>query len=174
MGGVQIRPNPLTHACRRATILAMNGITTPLPLIEVARVRHRPCKLLFAGRPYVVWRDGERYQVTSALCPHRGTDLSAGTVCAGKPTCPEWHERHGETPLDPIPDRMELEHLISTCYQASLMREEERPVRFRLILRDPAGFPPEQGPPDGFHRIIFTTPRPFNENELLRSSWGFV
>lgn len=89
---------------------------------------------------------------------------------AGKPTCPEWHERHGDTPLDPVPDRAELEHLISTCYQASLMREEERPVRFRLILRDPAEFPPEQGPPDGFHRIILTTPRPFNENELRRLS----
>lgn len=38
---------------------------------------------------------------------------------------------------DSIPEPSVLEHLISVCYQASLLREEDRPVRFRLIYRAP-------------------------------------
>jgi hypothetical protein len=48
-----------------------------------------------------------------------------------------------------------LDRLISTCYQSSIMLEEERPLRFRLILRDPEKFAAEDGPPDGLHRLIF-------------------
>ncbi|WP_298273121.1 putative sensor domain DACNV-containing protein [Geobacter sp.] len=88
----------------------------------------------------------------------------------GRPTCPDWRERYGAIKPEAVPGLTELELVISTCYQASLMREEERPVRFRLLLRDPAAFPPDQGPPDGFHRIVFATPRPFDENELRRLS----
>jgi DisA bacterial checkpoint controller nucleotide-binding len=72
--------------------------------------------------------------------------------------------------LRPRPDRTTLELLISSCYQASLMREEERPVRFRLILRDPEQFPPSQGPPDGLNRLAFTQPQAFSEDELRRIS----
>jgi hypothetical protein len=71
---------------------------------------------------------------------------------------------------DPLPDLDVLEELISICYQASLLRSEERPIRFRLILQDPDLFYPDQGPPDGLHRLIFTEPRPCNENELRRLS----
>ncbi|HKN19623.1 MAG TPA: hypothetical protein VJW95_07485, partial [Dissulfurispiraceae bacterium] len=39
--------------------------------------------------------------------------------------------------FDQLPDSEVLERLISTCYQTSIMLEEERPLRFRLILRDP-------------------------------------
>jgi hypothetical protein len=68
----------------------------------------------------------------------------------------------------PAPDI--LENLISTCYQASLLREETRPIRFRLILCDPDCFAPEGGPPTGMHRLVFTEARPFNERELRRLS----
>ena len=71
---------------------------------------------------------------------------------------------------DPLPEPSTLEHLISSCYQASLLREEGRPVRFRLILREPHCFSGEDGPPTGIHRLMFSEPLPFDENELLRLS----
>lgn len=71
---------------------------------------------------------------------------------------------------DMLPDRQILESLISTCYQASLLREEERVVDFRLIVRDSSLFAAEEGTPEGLHRLIFTQPRPFNEYELQRLS----
>ena len=61
-----------------------------------------------------------------------------------------------------------VEGLVSTCYQTSMMREEERPLRFRLILRDPERFTAGEGPPHGLHRLIFERPRPFNEYELQK------
>ena len=67
-----------------------------------------------------------------------------------------------------LPDRVVLEDVLSTCYQASLLREEERPVMFRLIIRDSQLFPAEEGPPTGMHRLIFSRTRPFNEYELHR------
>jgi hypothetical protein len=83
---------------------------------------------------------------------------------------PEGHQEIDTDPADPLPDIAILETLISVCYQASLLREEERPIRFRLILRDPERFPAEQGPPTGLHRLVFTQPRPLNEHELRRLS----
>jgi hypothetical protein len=71
---------------------------------------------------------------------------------------------------DPLPPLSTLEDLISICYQTSLLREEERPIRFRLILQEPDRFDPDQGPPKGLHRLIFTKPRPCNEQELRRLS----
>ena len=73
-------------------------------------------------------------------------------------------------PADPLPVPVMLRLLLSTCYQASLMREETRPVVFRLLLREAARIPREGGPPDGFHRLIFTQPLPFTANELRRLS----
>jgi hypothetical protein len=71
-------------------------------------------------------------------------------------------------PLDHCLGRSTLENILSICYQASFMREEERPARFRLIIRNPENFPPGQAPPDGLHRIEFTEPRPCSEDELRR------
>jgi hypothetical protein len=71
---------------------------------------------------------------------------------------------------DPLPERSTLEYLISSCYQVSLLKEEQRPVRFRLILREPHCFSSEDGPPTGIHRVMFSEPLPFYENELLRLS----
>jgi trigger factor len=47
-----------------------------------------------------------------------------------------------------------------------MMREEDRPVTLRLILAPSQLFPPDQGPPKGFLRLLFSTPRAFNEDEL--------
>jgi hypothetical protein len=69
-------------------------------------------------------------------------------------------------PPEPLPELSVLERLLSTCYYASLLQDEERSVRFRVILRAPDRFNPGDGPPTGFHRLIFTQPRPFNEQEL--------
>jgi len=67
-----------------------------------------------------------------------------------------------------LPERGVLEQVLSTCYQASLLREEERPVMFRLIFRDAHLFSAEEGPPTGMHRLVFSKTRPFNEYELHR------
>ncbi len=68
------------------------------------------------------------------------------------------------------PDRELLERLIIVCYQASLLREELRPVTFRLILAEPERFPCDQGPPDGLHCLRFSETRPFNPLETRRLS----
>ncbi len=72
-------------------------------------------------------------------------------------------------PFD-IPPLGLLDRLLSTAYQASLVKEEERPVTFRLILGEPADFPEAAGPPSGFHRLTFTRPRPLDPQELCRLS----
>ena len=73
-------------------------------------------------------------------------------------------------PGDSLPDQNTLDDLISCCYQASLMREEDRPVRFRLILREPGCFDSKDGPPTGLHRLLFSEPQPFDEYKLQRLS----
>ncbi len=69
-----------------------------------------------------------------------------------------------------LPGLPVLEHLISVCYQASLLREEERPVRFRLIFLAPDRFPPDQGPPAGLQRLLFRDRLPFTERGLKKLS----
>lgn len=71
---------------------------------------------------------------------------------------------------DPLPDMPVLENLLSACYQASLLREEERSVTFRMILCDPDRLPVRQGPPSGLHKLEFPEPRPFDVQELRRLS----
>ena len=63
-----------------------------------------------------------------------------------------------------------LEELLDACYQASLMREEERAVTFRLVLADPEAFPARGGPPSGFHRLVFPEALPLDEDVLRRLS----
>ena len=93
-----------------------------------------------------------------ALITQRWNDASA----------PEQEEM--EPSPDNLPGRVALEQLISTCYQVSMMREEDRPVTLRLIVVEPELFPPDQGPPKGFLRVLFSSPRSFNEYELRRLS----
>ena len=69
-----------------------------------------------------------------------------------------------------LPDLTVLEHLISICYQASLLQEEGRPVRFRVIFLAPDCFPPDLGPPVGLHRLLFRDKLQFTERELRKLS----
>jgi hypothetical protein len=70
----------------------------------------------------------------------------------------------------PLPSPPYLEDLLSTCYQASLLREEERPVRIRLLLAAPECLPPVAVPPMGLHRQMLASPRPCHESELRKLS----
>ncbi len=67
---------------------------------------------------------------------------------------------------DPLPDSAILEPLVSVCYQASLLTDEGRPVKFRLLFREPGALSTHEGPPSGLHRIVFSQPRPLNPHEL--------
>ncbi len=69
---------------------------------------------------------------------------------------------------DKLPAPSVLKHLLSICYQASLLRDENRPVRFRLILRGPDRFPKDGGPPEGLHLLPFGKVLPLNPNEIRR------
>src|SRR5688500_5328574 len=66
-------------------------------------------------------------------------------------------------PSESLPPPEAVERLISTCYQASLLRDEERLVTFRAICYPPELLPADNGPPTGLHRLAFTHPRPFTE-----------
>jgi hypothetical protein len=76
----------------------------------------------------------------------------------------------GIDPAVQLPERAVLEQVISVCYQASLLREEERPIMFRLIISAPEIFPAHEGPPTGLQPLTFARTRPFNEYELHRLS----
>ena len=67
-----------------------------------------------------------------------------------------------------LPGSDVLDELVSTCYQTSIMSEEERALRFRLILIDPESLSAEGEPPDGLHRLIFSESRDFSEYELRK------
>jgi hypothetical protein len=75
-------------------------------------------------------------------------------------------------PCDPrhavLPNQEALEHLLSIAYQASLLQEEERPVRFRLFVGEPGRLPPDTGPPQGLHCLRFREPRRYDEHEIRR------
>ncbi len=63
-----------------------------------------------------------------------------------------------------------FEQLVSTAYQASLLREETRPVTFRLLVSEPETIDPQTGPPSGLHRLRFDAPRAYSAHELRRLS----
>jgi hypothetical protein len=68
------------------------------------------------------------------------------------------------------PDPAVLDHFFSACYQASLLREEERPVTFRAILAPPTRFPAQGLPPESLQRLEFSRNLPFDAMELKRLS----
>jgi hypothetical protein len=61
-----------------------------------------------------------------------------------------------------------LKRLIAICFEASLLRDEDRAVRFRLMLRDPRQFTQEEGSAGGLQHLIFAEPIPLDSNELRR------
>ena len=67
-----------------------------------------------------------------------------------------------------LPEPSQLEEVLSVCYQASLLREEGRPVTLRVAFAGPEVFPHAAGPPAGLHRLVFGDSRPFDQHELRR------
>ena len=61
-----------------------------------------------------------------------------------------------------------LERLLSVAYQASLMREEGRPVRFRMLLASPESVGDAE--PLGAQRLVFERSREMTADELRRLS----
>jgi DisA bacterial checkpoint controller nucleotide-binding len=67
-----------------------------------------------------------------------------------------------------LPDDAELRLVLDVAYHASLLREEQRQVTFRVILIPPEDLPDDGGPPTGFSPILLDRPRAFNEQEVRR------
>jgi hypothetical protein len=85
------------------------------------------------------------------------------------------HDRWSDVPeptgsLGQLVDAAALEAFFAACYQASMLREEERPVVFRAILAEPALFAPEGRPPEGLQRLEFPRLISFDPRELRRLS----
>src|SRR5215472_13519048 len=79
--------------------------------------------------------------------------------------------RHAWTAGDdapPILDAPDLERVLTVAYQASLLRDEDRPVRVRIVVADPDDFDPHEGPPRGLQRLVFESSLPFTPDELRR------
>lgn len=69
--------------------------------------------------------------------------------------------------------RPTYEDLVSACevlYSASLLKEEGKVVRARVVIAPPEDFPASGGPPDGMHAVRFSVPHPFTSNEIKRLS----
>ncbi len=75
----------------------------------------------------------------------------------------------------PLPELAELTGFIAGAYQASLLREEDRPVQCHLLLRPGPALPPDQPPPTpeataAYQLLAFSAPRPYTAQELRRLS----
>ncbi|MEO7101002.1 MAG: putative sensor domain DACNV-containing protein [Luteolibacter sp.] len=68
------------------------------------------------------------------------------------------------------PSEQELQSMCDILYASSLLKEEGRAVRARVIIAPPEAFPPTEGPPDGIHAIRFSTPHNLTANEIKRLS----
>ncbi len=72
--------------------------------------------------------------------------------------------------IQELPTDAQLRLVLDVAYHASLLREEQRPVTFRLLLIPPEELPNDGGPPSGFSPIILDRRRAFNEQEVRRIS----
>lgn len=69
---------------------------------------------------------------------------------------------------DLLPSADTLEQILSTCYQTSLLFEEQRRLVFRLLACPPHMLSAEDSPPTGLLRLMFSPARGFDEHELRR------
>jgi len=72
--------------------------------------------------------------------------------------------------LGQLPEDNHLRRLFDVAFHASLLRDEDRQVIFRIMLGDPALLPPEDGPPSGLMPLYLDRSRPYNEQEIRRLS----
>jgi DisA bacterial checkpoint controller nucleotide-binding len=69
-----------------------------------------------------------------------------------------------------LPNDSQLRLLLDVAYHASLLREELRPVTFRLLLVNPEELTKPELPPLSVAGFMLDRPRPFNEQEVRRIS----
>jgi hypothetical protein len=69
-----------------------------------------------------------------------------------------------------LPSDWQLRLLLDVAYHASLLREEQRPVTFRLLLGNHEDVVKPDQPPTALSSVSFDRPRPFNEQEVRRIS----
>ena len=72
--------------------------------------------------------------------------------------------------LTELPTDVQLGLLLDVAYHASLLREEQRPVTFRLLLGSPEDVVRPDQPPTALSAISFDRMRPFKEQEVRRIS----
>ena len=68
----------------------------------------------------------------------------------------------------PTPDQ--LRAACDVLYASSLLKEEGRAVRARVIIAPPDAFAATEGPPDGTHAVRFAVSHPLTSNEIKRLS----
>jgi len=73
-------------------------------------------------------------------------------------------------PLDDLPPKEALVSLLSEAFQASLLREEGRPIRCRLVLINPFELSEAEGPPTGMHVLQLQGERKLRAQEIRRLS----
>ncbi len=81
-----------------------------------------------------------------------------------------WATHQASARPDVTPDLATLEPFLSACFQASFLREEERPVTFLAILAGPELFAADGMPPDSLQRLAFGATFPLDATELRRLS----
>lgn len=75
----------------------------------------------------------------------------------------------------PLPEHAVLTQFLSIIYQASLLREEARPVECHVVLATAAQLTAAGQPlPTGSHVVAFGAPRPWDEQEIRRLSPAVV
>lgn len=79
-------------------------------------------------------------------------------------------EEQGVSPLGLVlpEDTDMIEATLTVAYQVSLLRDEDRPLTFRLALAPPEAFDDDAGPPRGIHKLPFTSPRALSVFELQK------
>jgi hypothetical protein len=68
----------------------------------------------------------------------------------------------------PLMEQAQLERVLTVAYQASLLRDEDRTVRLRIVVAGPGEFEAHRGPPDGLQPLVFDEPVPYTPDELRR------
>ena len=74
--------------------------------------------------------------------------------------------------LEAQPADGQLRLLLDVAYHASLLKEELRPVTFRILFAAPSLLPEETGPPAGVAPLRLDRARPYDEQEIRRISMG--
>lgn len=80
------------------------------------------------------------------------------------------HVRGLVADLPDAPSEAEIQKLCDILFSASLLKEEGRAVRARVVIAPPDAFKSEKGPPDGTYTVRFTLRHDLSANEIKRLS----